>query len=124
MVNDLTEHEMNARARLIEEDSLRLFDQVARSYAIVEHAGLLSSSEALDLLSALRLGREMGLVRGVSDSLINQVMLLTQPGHLQKDAGRSLESYERDQVRASSVRNRLRGMRLRPGVSGAGSDRL
>jgi protein arginine kinase len=118
MVQEVVRHEINARGRLLEEDPLRLLDLVSRSYAMVEFARLLSSTEALDLLSGLRFGRETGLLRNVSEDQINQALLLTQPGHMQKTAGRKIESHERDELRAGILRDLLKGMRLRTDFPG------
>lgn len=118
MVAEVTGHELNARSRLLEEDPMRLMDLAARSYAIVMHARLMPSTEALDLLSGIRFGREMGLLRGVTEAQINETLLRTQPGHMQKMAGRNIESQDRDELRADIVYERLKGMRLRTDLPG------
>ena len=68
---------------------------------------MLTSQEALDLLSALRLGIELGLARNLDMATLNRLMLTTQPGHLQK-TGSAIGPEERDQVRARIVRETIR----------------
>jgi protein arginine kinase len=72
----------------------------------------MSSQEKADLLSALRLGIEMGYVGGVDIADINQIMLMGQPGHLQKSTGRVLGPEERDTLRARLTRNKLQNAKL------------
>ncbi|MDD5520255.1 MAG: protein arginine kinase [Kiritimatiellae bacterium] len=112
VVNDLVTHEMNARARLMEQRKLQVLDHTGRAYGILMHAGVLTSVEAVDLMSALRLGVELGIVENLSVSRINEIILLTQPGHLQKMIKKNLGPLERDKMRADLVRDKLQGISL------------
>jgi len=112
VVNDMILHEMNARGRLLEQRSLRLLDHIGRAFGILMHARMLTSIEAVDLMSAMRLGVEMRLVSGLSVSAINEILLLTQPGHLQKVTGISLGPQDRDRRRADLLREKMGGIRL------------
>jgi protein arginine kinase len=110
VVSEVVEHEQNARDRLMEDRRNYLLDQIARSFGILVHARVLESREAVDLLSGLRLGVEFGVVRQLSVARINELMLMIQPGHLQKTAGRLLDAQARDELRADMVRKRLKGV--------------
>ncbi len=112
LVGELVGHEKNARARLLEQKESYLLDHVARAFAILTHAHLLSSGESIDMLSALRLGVDVGMVKNLTISKISEIMLVTQPGHLQKQAGRVMTEEERDYVRASVVRDKLKKVKL------------
>ncbi len=115
IVQEIVEHELNARVRLMERREAMLRDHAGRAYGILAHAHLLSSKEALDFLSGLRLGIDTGILDQVSRRTVDELMLLTQPGHLQKLEQRALKPKERDRCRASLVRARLAGS------SGAGA---
>jgi len=112
VVDDLVNHEMNARGRLMEQKKLQVLDHTGRAYGILKHAQVLTSVETVDLMSALRLGVEVGLVKDLPVSRINEIMLLTQPGHLQKMIKKNLGPLERDQMRAEVVREKLKGVSL------------
>jgi protein arginine kinase len=112
-IEEVVEHERNARARLWEERGTRLRDHVGRAFGVVRYAHLMSSQEVLDVLSALRLGLEFELIGGVSETRLNEVMLVTQPGHLQKMAGAPLEPDDRDRLRAVTIRERLKDLAIR-----------
>ncbi len=109
IVQELLEHERNARARLMERRESMVRDHVGRAYGILCHAHILTSKEALDLLSSLRLGVDVGILEGVERRLVDELMLLTQPGHLQRLEHKVLKPKERDRYRARLVRQRLTG---------------
>jgi protein arginine kinase len=115
IVQEIVEHERNARERLLERRETVVRDHVGRAYGILSHAHILTSKEALDLLSGLRLGIDMGILTCVSRSVVDELMLLTQPGHLQKMESKSLKPKERDRYRARLVRERLSGSARRRG---------
>jgi protein arginine kinase len=112
LVKELVEHERNARLRLTEQRRIYLVDQVGRAYGVLLHAHVLSSRESFDMLSALRLGVEFNLVQNLTVGQINKIMLLTQPGHLQRMAGRVMDAEERDQLRARLLREQLKDLCL------------
>lgn len=107
IVLEIAEHEKNARARLLQQRENNLRDHIGRALGILTHAFLLNSRETLDLLSALRLGIDMGLVVNWKKNVLDELFLLIQPGHLQKLGGRHIGSEKRDLARAQLVRERL-----------------
>ena len=108
----LVKQEEQARARLLEDRRIHVLDHCARAVGILRYACILSSGEAMDILSGLRFGVELGMIQGASVSRLNEVMLLSQPGHLQKQAHAALEPDTRDRMRAEMVREKLKGVAL------------
>jgi len=107
IVLELTEHEQKARGRLLEERRTVLEDYIGRAYGILCHACILNSKEALDLLSAIRLGVDLELVHHVPRREVDRLFIHSQPAHLQQVAGRMLEPEERDTERARLIRSFL-----------------
>lgn len=107
IVMELSGHEQNARTRLQESRASLLLDHVGRAVGILTHAHVLTSREALDHLSALRLGVDLGMVKHVTRPVVDDLFLLTQPAHVQSLEGRPLKPAERDEARARLVRSRL-----------------
>jgi protein arginine kinase len=62
----------------------------------------------MNLLSAVRLGHAMKIIDFLDISLINEILLLSQPAHLQKYYGQEMDNNRRDFVRAQMVREKLR----------------
>lgn len=104
IVLELVEHENNARARLMSEKPLVVEDHVARAFGILSNARMIPSIEALNLLSTLRLGLDLGLLDQFSRRELDTLFISIQPAHLQKLEGKELEPEERDVVRAEMLR--------------------
>ena len=115
IVHELIEHERNARERLLDRRETVVRDHVGRALGILSHAHILTSKEALDLLSGLRLGIDLGILTTVNRRVVDELLLLTQPGHLQKMESKALKPKERDRYRARLVREKLAGPARRRG---------
>lgn len=100
-------HEENARTTLIRDAGEEIKDKIWRAYGILKHARVLSSEEAMNLLSAVRLGVAMGILDMLPLKLVNEIMLLIQPAHLQKLLNEELSPSERDNRRAELVRHKF-----------------
>jgi protein arginine kinase len=109
IVLEIVEHEENARARLLRKKTPLLRDRVGRAAGILTQAHLLSTKEALDQLSALRLGMETGILPALGKPAVDELLLFVQPAHMQMLAGKRLRTSERDEARAEMVRTRLAG---------------
>ncbi|WP_435873842.1 protein arginine kinase [Polycladomyces subterraneus] len=107
VVGQIIDQEQTARRRLLESSPIQLEDRVHRSYGILAHARVMDSKEAMQRLSDVRLGIDLGLIKGVSATVLNELMVMTQPGFLQQYAGQRLDPGERDIRRAVLIRERL-----------------
>ena len=107
VIESVVRSEQNARIKLREDHHTMLHDQVGRAYAILKHAHILNSKEALNLLSMLRLGADLDIIQDCDRSIIDLLLLEIQPAHLQLRAQRELSPEERDQMRAEITRSRL-----------------
>ncbi len=113
VIRQVIEHEKEARQYLREKRKSKFEDQIWRAIGSLKSARIISSSEAIQLLSLLQLGIHMGLVdSGLSHQEVNSLFLLIQPAHLQKLTGKSLNSSERDIRRADLIREKLTGVSL------------
>jgi len=59
------------------------------------------------MLSALRLGLSLELIDKFTYKDLNELLVLTQPAHIQKMAGREMDNTERDMARAELIKERL-----------------
>jgi protein arginine kinase len=104
----IIEHEENARATLLEKKPKMVFNHIGRAYGILANAHSISSKETMNLLSLMRVGVDVGLFPGVDRALVDELFILTQPAHLQKQHSEKLSAEERDLLRADMVRERLK----------------
>ncbi len=108
VTEEIIEREAAARQRLIDEAADIIEDKIWRAYGILKHARVLTSEEVMNLLSAVRLGHAMKIIDFLDTGMINEMLLLSQPAHLQKYYGSEMEGGRRDFVRAQMVREKLR----------------
>jgi protein arginine kinase len=107
VIRQIIEHERAARQKLKEESRIRIVDKVNRSFGILSYAATIDSKEAAQRLSDLKLGIDLGLIEGISSTVMNELMVMTQPGFLQQYAGKKLSPEERDLRRAQLIGERL-----------------
>ncbi|HLR02471.1 MAG TPA: protein arginine kinase [Virgibacillus sp.] len=108
VVSQLIRHERHARETLMEQSGTKLEDRVYRSYGLLKYSRIMESKEAAKCLSDVRLGIDLGLIEHVSQHILHELMVLTQPGFLQQYAKTSLTANERDVLRASLIRERIK----------------
>ena len=133
IIPEIVEYENAARNQLLDKEVDVLDDKISRAMALLKNAHLISSQEALFLLSHLRLGinmhEQMGLstptieqlcklsragsdtgkTRELSITTINRLFMLTLPAHLQLNYGKTLDPTHRDALRAKIIRSTLKG---------------
>jgi protein arginine kinase len=131
IIPEIIEYEKAARSELLSKQSEVLDDKISRAMALLQNAHLISSQEALFLLSHLRLGINMHEHMGASTpaieklrtlcgagkdpdktsplsiATINRLFMLTLPAHLQLNYGKPLDPTHRDALRAQIIRSAL-----------------
>ncbi|HEY3754884.1 MAG TPA: protein arginine kinase [Opitutaceae bacterium] len=116
VLQSIIEHELNARQKLLEADAGKLFDKIGRAYGILQNSHLLSSSEAMNLLSLIRLGVDLGVFSDAYRSVIDRLFIEAQPGHLQHSQKAEFEAGKRDLLRAERLRTEFANL-VRPDFS-------
>lgn len=109
VIPQIIQYERQARQVLTRDRREITEDRVRRAFGTLQSATMMTSEETMDLLSSIRLGINLGLLDDLSVPQVNELFLHTQPAHLQKLMGSSLDGEERNSARARYLRNRLRG---------------
>src|SRR5207244_8595285 len=87
-------YERQARGVLVHEKRQELHDRVSRALGTLQHATMMTSDETMELLSSVRLGINLGLLDDISLHTVNELFIHTQPAHLQKLTGGSMDGEE------------------------------
>jgi len=120
VIESIIEHEQNARQLLLQKKPNTLLDHIGRGYGILRHAYSMSSKEALNLLSFIKLGIDLGFFPEECRQPTDELFMETQPAHLQKGSQRKLAADERDSLRAEIIRTKLANF-PKPDVGKAGN---
>ena len=107
VANKFIELEQNAREKLLREQPDELEDRVFRALGILQNARIMSSLEFMNHLSMIRLGADMGLIQGLDAATLGELMIFTQPAHMQKMYKNMEDSRSRDRARAEIIRKKL-----------------
>ncbi len=108
VLHQIIEHEENARETLMEKKSKMVLNHIGRAYGILANAHSISSKEAMNLLSLMKMGMDIGLFPEAQRDLVDDLFIRTQPAHLQRQHDGKLPAEERDLMRADMLRERLR----------------
>jgi protein arginine kinase len=109
LVGRVIGYEKQARAVLLREAPNVLEDKVWRAYGILSHARSLSFEEMMNLLSGIRLGISLKLLKSPRVESVSRVMIYAQTAHLERAARRRLDETDADVFRATYVREALSG---------------
>jgi protein arginine kinase len=107
VVRQILEHEERARERMMRDARVQIEDKVWRAYGTLRHCRSIQAREVINLCSAVRLGVALGMPGLCPLPVLSELLVLTQPAHLQRYAGRELTPAERNVYRAQRVREQL-----------------
>lgn len=107
ITEQIVDQECLLRERLKTDMKYQLEDKIGRAYGILSNARLIASDEALTLFSDVRLGVDLGILKGISLFSLNELMVAIRPAHLQKQGGREMDTLERDIKRAEVIKAKL-----------------
>lgn len=106
IVLSIIEHEKKARKVLLE-NSIKLEDEMYRVYGVLKSARMISSEEALDLLSRLRLAAAMKIIPNLKLENVQKLLVLVQPYSFKKIVKEELSSVEELIKRAEYIRKEI-----------------
>ncbi len=81
-ITKLQVQENAARLRLKEQEKPDIKDHVARAYGILVHSYQIETIEALNAISLLKLGSELGWVKGTTTPALNHLFFTCRRAHL------------------------------------------
>lgn len=103
----IIEQERDARSKLMSGIGIQLEDRVFRAWGTLREARIITSEEALRLWSDVRLGVCLGLIKSLPLARLDELLVLSRPGYIQRSAGEKLEPLQRDIRRAKMIRKLL-----------------
>ena len=108
IIRQVVESEAQARESLMNKNAEMVKDRIWRAYGTLKSAYIITSNESIELLSAVRLGVDLGIIKGIDRLFLNDLLITTQPAHLQKVEGKVLNAAERDVKRATLIKGKLK----------------
>lgn len=104
--------EKSARSALRSAPAVRLKDQVSRAFGLLTFSYQIETREAWDGLSLLKLGADLGWVRGVDQRQLNELLFTMPRAHLVCEYSEEISHGELPHKRAEYLHAHLRGVEL------------
>jgi protein arginine kinase len=108
LTRQLIDQERRARDDLMKDQRIVIEDKVGRAIGILTGAKILSTREAMELLSSIRLGIYCNMVPGINAETLDALLVEMQPAHLQKRFPKHLDPLARDAERAKLIKETLK----------------
>ena len=103
IVEKVIEQEREAR-RILAKNQILLEDNVYRSYGLISNCRKITEDETEKLLSDIKLGVDLGIIKEITDSQILKLYLYTKKANLQKKIGQNLDKFDRDIKRSEIIK--------------------
>ncbi len=88
-------------------DADSIEDTAYRALGTLKYARSISSEEFMELVSKVRLGISMGIIKDVPLATAEQLIIEAGPAAVQASQGKPLDAAERDKIRAKLAQERL-----------------
>lgn len=121
VVDAVIEQEINSRFRLLEEKGDKVLDKIGRARGVLQNGHLLSSEEAMDHLSLIRLAVDTGMLPEVWRPKVDSLFIASQPAHMQVRLGGETSPAGRDAARAKMMREEFAQLPTLTHIYGDGS---
>ncbi len=107
----LVNYERKAREELLDRKRIDIEDKILRAYGILNYCKLISVKEAVELLTLIRLGVCLNIIKGVKLQTVNRLLFLSQKSSVQRilneTFGEDFDSHQVDYMRAKIIRETL-----------------
>ncbi|WP_352419801.1 protein arginine kinase [Proteiniborus sp.] len=100
--------ERHAMLGLLNNRKIEIEDKVYRSLGILQNSRIISSKESMELLSNVRMGINMNILKNVDLNTINSLMIEIQPASIQNQTEHELTVAERDTKRSEIIREKMK----------------
>lgn len=107
LVRQLIEQERQARRKRYQRKPVELEDRSHRALATLRGARLMTTDEAQNLISDVRLGIALGILHDVTQQTLNRIIANIGPASIQKANGCPMNPQERDIARSTLIRDLL-----------------
>lgn len=111
IVGQVSEQEIKAKEKILQEEHTEFEDRVYRSYGILENARTIKAKEAMEYLSNIREGYITGVLRKPKPkSSVYALMMNVQPGNVQSQFDSELPKEHRRRLRADYLREQMKSL--------------
>ena len=108
VVNTIISLENKERENAYKNYKYEIQDRVSRALGILKSSVLMTSPECIKLLSDVRMGVEMGIIKSLKLTTVDALFTDIQPSVMQKTLGKNMTKEEVNLARAKLVKKKIR----------------
>ena len=112
MTKEIIKMERSARNDLLIKNEDQLKDSINRAYGILTNAHMITTKEAMKLLSLLRMGVDINIIEKIPVEILNQLMMNIQPATLALEHSAVGDMKSREIRRAEYIKDMLYNKKL------------
>lgn len=101
------------RNEIKQSESAEIKDKVSRAFGVLMHSYQIEAVEALNAISLLKLGSELGWLSGTRTSTLNELFFNCRRGHLLRNFGEEISQEELSHKRAEFIHSTLKDVQLK-----------
>lgn len=110
IVDKVIEQERLAR-KFLEKSAIELEDNIYRNYGILSNCRIISFDDAMNLLSKVKLGTDLGIIKEMDDLKIKKLYFYIKSGNLQRYLGKKIDNiYDVNVSRADMIRKIIKNI--------------
>lgn len=103
----IIDNEISARNMIMKKQALELEDDIYRSLGMLRYTRIITTTECLNLLSKVRMGVEMDIIKDIDIKKLDELFVKVQPGTIQLNSYEEIDNRGRDVIRAKLVREMI-----------------
>ncbi len=108
VIKQITDNEKSLRGLINEEKNPALIDRICRAEGTLKHAFILSSGEFIKLYADVRLGIDLGIIKGIDYKRLGELFIEVMPATLSlSEENTPKTEKERDILRAKRIKARF-----------------
>jgi protein arginine kinase len=108
VLDTVIEQEKNVRNQILAQERVKIFDKIGRAFGILRNAHSVTSDEAMNLLSLMRLAVDLGILPSQYRTIIDSFLIESQPAHIQLMMGEDIKLEHRDSFRAMLLKQKFK----------------
>lgn len=112
MASKLIVTEKTIRSQIKKEGAAKIKDKISKAYGLLVHSYELEVKEALNLLSLIKLGLDLGWVSAIESSKLDELFFKCRRGHLSHLFPEAIDLKQIAHKRAEYLHAQLQGMQL------------
>ncbi|MDJ0651720.1 MAG: hypothetical protein QNJ27_01740 [Simkaniaceae bacterium] len=104
----LVTHEKKLRSQLKENPDALIVDKISRAIGLVKHSYQIDTKEALGAIGFIKLGVDLGWIKGLTDQDMNKIFFEVRRGHLSLASKKAIPQEKLARKRAEFLQSALK----------------